>query len=110
MLVLSAADADPAIRGSMFRIATVVTGANVIPIPAPAMVAGTRKLVHVESGPATHARLPIPIVNRTLPVSRMYLPPTLSAKRPANRAVNIEVSDIGGSVRPATSAEHPRAD
>jgi len=37
----------------MFRMATVVMGAKVIPMPAPAMIAGTRKLIQVESGPAT---------------------------------------------------------
>ena len=41
------------IWGEMLRIATVVIGAKVIPMPAPATIAGPRKLIHVESGPAT---------------------------------------------------------
>ena len=40
----------------------------------------------------------------------MYLPPTRSAIRPAKGAVNIDISDIGASVKPATNAEKPRAD
>ena len=79
-------------------------------MPRPATTAGARKLIHVESGPATNAMLPMPIVNRTMPAIRMYLPPTRSASRPANGAVTIETSDIGARVSPATSAENPRAD
>src|SRR5438876_1989849 len=94
----------------MFRMATVVIGANVIPMPAPAMIAGTRKLIQVESGPAMYAISPIPVVNRAMPVMRMYLPPMRSERRPANGAVNMDVSDIGARVRPATSAEKPRTD
>ena len=92
------------------RIATVVIGAKVIPMPSPATIAGARKLIQVESGPATNAMVPMPIVNSVIPAIRMYLPPTRSARRPANGAVTIEVSDIGASVNPATRAEKPRAD
>ena len=52
----------------------------------------------------------MPMVNSTIPVMRMYLPPILSARRPANGAVNIDVSDIGAIVSPATRAVKPRAD
>src|SRR5207248_10123861 len=52
-VVFSTPEADPAIRGEMLRMATVVIGAKVMPMPAPAMMAGTRKLIQVESGPAT---------------------------------------------------------
>ena len=109
-IVLRTAEAAPATRGSMLRIAIVVMGAKVIPMPAPAMIAGTRKLIHVESGPAMYAMRPIPIVNSEMPAMRMYLPPMRSDRRPANGAVNIEVSDIGAKVNPATRAENPRTD
>src|SRR5256885_14332574 len=109
-IVLRTAEAAPATRGSMLRIAIVVMGAKVIPMPAPAMIAGTRKLIHVESGPAMYAMRPIPIVNSEMPAMRMYLPPMRSDRRPANGAVNIEVSDIGANVNPATRAENPRTD
>src|SRR5689334_4981076 len=109
-MVLSTADADPAMRGEMLRMATVVIGANVIPTPRPATTVAGRKLIHVESGPAMNAMLAAPIVNSVMPVIRMYLPPTLSASRPANGAVTIDVSDIGAIVSPATSAEKPRTD
>ena len=73
-------------------------------------MAGARKLIQVESGPAMKAMLPMPIVNSVIPVMRMYLPPMRSDSRPAKGAVNIEVSDMGARVRPATRAEKPRTD
>ena len=79
-------------------------------MPAPAMMAGPRKLIQVESGPATRAMPPMPMVKRVMPVMRMYLPPIRSDNRPANGAVTIEVTDIGARVRPATRAEKPRTD
>ena len=91
-------------------MATVVIGAKVIPIPAPATIAGSRKVSHVESGPATNANVPKPMANSEMPVVRMYLPPIRSASLPANGAKTIEVRDIGASVRPAVSAEKPRTD
>ena len=91
-------------------MATVVMGANVMPMPAPATIAGTRKVSHVESGPATYVTRPKPIVKSEMPLRRMYLPPILSARRPANGATNIDVSDIGANVRPAVKAEKPRTD
>ncbi len=88
----------------------VVIGAKVIPIPAPAMIAGSRKVSQFESGPATKANVPNPMVNSEMPAVRMYLPPIRSAIRPANGAKTIEVSDIGARVSPAVSAEKPRTD
>src|SRR5207245_9930783 len=90
-IVFSTADAEPAMRGSMFRMATVVIGAKVIPIPAPATIAGTKKLIHVESGQATKARLAIQMVKRSIQVSRMNLTTIRSAKRLENGTENIEV-------------------
>jgi hypothetical protein len=52
-IVFSTPDAAPATRGEMLRIATVVMGANVRPIPMPETMVGTRKVDHVELGPAT---------------------------------------------------------
>ena len=97
-------------RGEMLRMATVVMGAKVMPMPAPATIAGTRKLIHVESGPATNVNVENPIAKTRIPVIRMYLPPTRSANRPANGATTIEVKDIGASVRPAVRAEKSRTD
>jgi len=94
----------------MLRIATVVIGAKVMPIPAPATIAGTRKLIHVESGPATKVSDPKPTAKTKMPTIKMYLPPMRSAVLPAKGATTIEVSDIGASVRPAVRAEKPRTD
>src|SRR5260370_39713060 len=103
-------DAAPDICGEMLRMATVVMGAKVIPIPAPATIAGARKLIHVESGPATYGIQTKPTVNKEMPGVRMYLAPTLSAYLPAKGAVNIDVRDIGARASPAFSAENPRTD
>ena len=97
-------------RGEMLRIATVVMGAKVMPMPAPATIAGTRKLIHVESGPATNVSVPNPMAKTEIPVIRMYFPPMRSAIRPAKGATSIEVTDIGARVRPAVRAEKPRTD
>ena len=79
-------DAAPDICGEMLRMAIVVMGAKVMPIPAPATIAGPRKLIQVESGPATNVSQAKAMVNREMPVVRIHLPPTLSANRPANGA------------------------
>ena len=50
--VLIMPDAAPAIRGSTSRIATVVIGANVPPMPRPATIIGARKSCRRECGPA----------------------------------------------------------
>src|SRR5207245_11033133 len=63
-VVLRMPDAAPDIWGEMLRIATVVIGAKVIPMPAPAMMAGARKVSHVEPGPATYGTSPKPNGNR----------------------------------------------
>src|SRR2546429_3427778 len=103
-------DAAPDICGEMLRMATVVIGAKVMPMPAPAMIAGTRNVSQVELGPATYVTRPKPIVKSEMPVRRMYLPPILSARRPANGATTIDVSDIGANVSPAVRAENQRTD
>src|SRR5258708_18876722 len=92
-MLLRMPDAAPDICGEMLRMATVVMGEKVIPIPAPATIAGARKLIHVESGPATYVIQTKPTVNKEMPVVRMYLAPTLSAYRPAKGAVNMDVRD-----------------
>src|SRR5260370_12395162 len=91
----------------MLRIATVVIGAKVIPMPAPATIAGARKLIHVESGPATYVIHTKPTVNREMPVVRMYLAPTLSAYRPAKGPKNMDVRDMGASLTPPLNAQKP---
>src|SRR5260370_40346390 len=100
----------PAICGGMLRMATVVRGAKVSRIPAPATIGGARKLIRVESGPATYVIQTKPAVNKEMPVVRMYLAPSLSAYLPAKGAVNMDVRDIGARVSPAVSAEKPRTD
>ena len=70
----------------MLRMATVVSGANVMPMPAPATMAGTRKVSQVESGPATTVSVPNPMAKTKTPVIRMYLPPTRSAMPPGERS------------------------
>src|SRR5712692_5172865 len=109
-VVLRIPDAAPDICGEMLRMATVVIGAKVMPMPTPATIAGARKLIQVEAGPATYVSQTKPTVNSEMPVVRMYLAPTLSAYRPANGAVNMDVRDIGARVSPAVSAEKPRTD
>ena len=86
----------------MLRIATVVIGAKVMPMPAPAMIAGHQEVDprRVRAGDDRRVRL-IPIVNSVMPVIRMYLPPIRSARRPAKGATTIDVSDIGARVSPA---------
>ena len=51
--MFSTPEAAPATRGELLRMATVVLGAQVMPLPAPAMIAGRRNVSQVESGPAT---------------------------------------------------------
>src|SRR5260370_42182904 len=101
-------DAAPAICGEMLRMATVVIGAKVMPMPAPAMMAGTRKFIHVESGPGTNVTRLKPMGNKEMPVSAMDLPPIVSASRPAKGGATIGMGDIGADGRPAARAAKPR--
>jgi len=108
--VFSMPEAAPAIRGSTWRMATVVSGANVPPMPRPATTSGARKSCQVEVGVAIRTAQPIPMANSESPVTRMYLPPILSVSRPRNGAAAIITSEDGAMVRPAFSAEKPSAD
>jgi len=108
--VLSMPEAAPAIRGSTWRMATVVSGANVPPMPRPATINGTRKSCQVEVGVAISTAQPIPMANRLSPLTRIHLPPVLSVSRPRNGATAIITTEEGAMVRPALSAEKPRAD
>ena len=109
--VFSMPDAAPAICGSMFRMAVVVIGANMQPMPKPAMASAGMKSCQVEwvvamaDGPGRCRP-----ANSISPDIRMYLPPILSVRRPATGATNMEMSDAGAIVRPAFSAENPSTD
>ena len=94
----------------VFRMATVISGAKVHPMPIPATIRGARKLGQAESGCAISAIHPIPRANRVRPDIRMYLPPILSVSLPAAGATNTEMSEAGASASPAFSAENPRTD
>ncbi len=108
--VFSTPDAAPAIRGSMLRMAMVVSGANVQPIPTPATSRQGRNTYQADVGVAMKPSQPIPTANRNRPVIRMYLPPILSVIRPATGATNIAITDAGAMVSPAFSAEKPSTD
>src|SRR5262245_14666265 len=103
--VLIIPEAAPATRGSIFRIAMVVIGAKVQPIPTPAMARAQMKSCHCEVGVAITAVRPKPTANNIRPDSKMYFPPILSVILPATGATNIETIDAGAIVRPALSAE-----
>src|SRR5215475_15890233 len=103
--VLIMPEAAPATRGSMLRMATVVIGANVQPIPTPAIARLGMKSCHVEWGVAMTAVRPNPTANNIRPDIRMYLPPIRSVMRPATGATNIDTTDAGAMVKPALSAE-----
>ncbi len=108
--VLSMPEAAPAIRGSTSRMAIVVSGANVPPMPSPATISGARKSCQDECVPAMRTTQPIPMANRESPATRIHLPPVLSVSRPRNGARAIITSEEGAIVRPALSAEKPSAD
>ena len=108
--VLSMPEAAPAIRGSTSRMATVVSGANVPPMPRPATIRGARKSCQVECVLAISTTQPMPTANRLSPLTRIHLPPVLSVSRPRNGAMTIITSEDGAMVRPALSAEKPSAD
>ena len=109
-VVFSTPEAAPAIRGSTSRIATVVSGANVPPMPRPATISAGRKSYQVECGVAISTTQPMPTANRVRPQIRMYLPPVLSVSLPRKGATKIITSEEGARVSPALSAEKPRAD
>ena len=109
-VVLNMPDAAPAIRGLMSRMATVVIGANVQPMPMPATSCGAKKSYQAEVGCAMSASQPMPTEKQASPVIRMYLPPMRSDSRPATGAMNIAMTEAGASVRPALRAEKPSTD
>ncbi len=109
-IVLIMPDAAPATLGSTFRMAIVVIGANVQPIPSPAMARVGMKSCQVEWVVAMAAVRPKPMAKSIRPENRMYLPPIRSVMRPATGATNMEITDAGAKVKPALSAEKPRAD
>ena len=80
------------------------------PMPKPDRRNAGRKVSHVESGAARQSTRLIPAANRTRPAIRMYLPPTLSARRPDHGATTIATSAWGATVRPACNALRPSAD
>ena len=108
--VFSTPDAAPAMRGSMLRMATVIIGAKMQPMPNPATTRGATNMGHEESGCAISASQPMPTPNRIRPDMRMYLPPILSVIRPATGATNMDTSEAGAMTSPAFSAEKPRTD
>jgi len=103
-------DAAPAIRGSTLCIATVCSGANVMPMPKPATMRPGSRCQRVLLGWDEAIRMPMPVENRLSPTNRIHLPPNRSDSRPANGAITIAISDIGAVVRPACSAESPSTD
>ena len=106
---MSTPEAAPASLGSTSRMAVVVSGANVPPMPMPATISGARKSCHAECGPATRTAHPMPAANRVRPQVRMNLPPILSVSRPRKGAAKIMTTEAGAMVRPAFSAEKPSA-
>ena len=103
-------DAAPAIRGCTFIIATVCSGANVMPMPKPATIRPGSRCHRVTPRCDDAIRMPMPAENRLSPTNRIHLPPMRSASRPATGATNIEISDIGAVVRPACRAVSPSTD
>ena len=108
--VLIMPEAAPAIWARCRRMAIVVIGAKVQPIPTPATISVGRKSCQVEWVGAIAAVKPKPMANSIRPENRMYLPPIRSVIRPAAGATNMEMIDAGAMVRPALSAEKPSAD
>ena len=89
-------------------MATVVSGANVQPMPTPCHDLRGQEVIpgrvdlrdeHDPAHPGGEAR--------TSPLIRMNLPPIRSVMRPAAGATNIAISEAGASVSPALSAEKP---